>query len=262
MKHTLLSALRAIGRPVAHYPNLSKVFDSNNVGVFLSQMLYWEGKQANPDGWIRKTVDDIEKELGFGRYEMESIRRKLKDHGVMEECKMGMPAKLHYRIDWDLINEKLHTFLDIKEQAQELKLQPQEPQEKKEPQVKKETVSYRMKAAYIEERTLIMPEAEEYNFTKKDWNFIKLFKELLIKRITRKQGENHIVSDDEVVISWKKFLAAIPQFYQEKQFFPSGLYTNFSAIEQSIIEQSKFKNDKPKTKTNGVDFRTAIRETP
>jgi hypothetical protein len=242
MKGNLISALKMIGRPVAHYPNLSKVFNSSNVGVFLSQMLYWEGKQENEEGWIRKPMDEIETELGFGRYEMEGIRKKLKEFGVLEEKRMGMPSKMHYKIDWNAIEELVYKWHKGKTVVPVLTMEIQLPK------VKTETIAFRMKEEYVLKRKEYLPEAEEYNFTKKDWNFVKLFKELFRKRILLKANdENHSVTDDEIFNSWVKFLDAIPDFYKEKQFYPSGLYSNFSAIEQSILERKK--NDTSKSNT-------------
>lgn len=74
---------------------------SVTAGVFLAQLIYWADKGADPDGWIYKTQPDWTDETGLSRSEQEIARRKLRDAGVLEEWRRGVPARLYYRVDWD-----------------------------------------------------------------------------------------------------------------------------------------------------------------
>ncbi len=41
-------------RPIAYHPQLARAFGSPNVAIFLGQLLYWTGREADPEGWIWK----------------------------------------------------------------------------------------------------------------------------------------------------------------------------------------------------------------
>lgn len=91
--------LRDIGRPVAVYPRLTKALGSTTAMLFFCQLMYWDGKGDDEDGWIYKTQDEWEEEIGLTRREQETARKRLKAAGVLEERRRGVPAKLYYRIN-------------------------------------------------------------------------------------------------------------------------------------------------------------------
>jgi hypothetical protein len=100
------SLLLLIGdRVIAYHPILAKVVGGVEVAVFLSQLIYWHGKGKDPDGWIYKTQAEFEEETGLTRRNQETARTKLKDLGVLEEARRGVPAKMHYRLDLDKLAE-------------------------------------------------------------------------------------------------------------------------------------------------------------
>lgn len=93
--------LRAIfARPVAYHKLLAIAGGSVGAGVFLSQLIYWTDKSKDPDGWIYKTLDDWWCETALGRYELKTIRNALIVRELIEEKLCGVPAKLHYKIQW------------------------------------------------------------------------------------------------------------------------------------------------------------------
>ena len=51
------------------------------------------------DGWFAKSQDDWLTELGLSRFEQEGARKILRNMGVLEEKRVGMPAKLHFRVN-------------------------------------------------------------------------------------------------------------------------------------------------------------------
>jgi hypothetical protein len=92
---------RAIfARPVAYHKLLAIAGGSVGAGVFLSQLIYWTDKSKDPDGWIYKTLDDWWCETALGRYELKTIRNTLVSRTLIEEKLCGVPARLHYKIDW------------------------------------------------------------------------------------------------------------------------------------------------------------------
>ena len=103
------TALKALltDRPVAYHPMLAHVFGGVQPALLLSQLLYWSPRADDPTGWVYKTQTEWETELGLSRREQEHARRLLKSHGVLEEKRAGMPARLYYRVDWTVLTATL-----------------------------------------------------------------------------------------------------------------------------------------------------------
>jgi hypothetical protein len=95
-------------RPIAFHPAFARIAGSVHGGLFLSQLFYWMGKGADPDGWIYKTRDEWQAETYLTRYEQETARRDLRELGVLEEKLAGLPARLYYRVN----SERLLELLD------------------------------------------------------------------------------------------------------------------------------------------------------
>lgn len=90
-------------RPIAFHPALARALGSINSAVFVGQLLYWTGKQEDPDGWIYKTQAEIEEETTLTRYEQEGARRVALSLGVLFEERRGIPAKMYYRVSVEAI---------------------------------------------------------------------------------------------------------------------------------------------------------------
>lgn len=86
-------------RPVAYHPKLARAVGGVKQTIFVCQLLYWDGKGKDPEGWVYKTQPEIEEETGLTRYEQETVRKSLCAMGVLEEKLAGVPAKLHYRLN-------------------------------------------------------------------------------------------------------------------------------------------------------------------
>jgi hypothetical protein len=48
----LTDFLQDVGRPVAFYPSLRRITGSTTATLFLCQLIYWKGKEADKEGWI------------------------------------------------------------------------------------------------------------------------------------------------------------------------------------------------------------------
>ncbi|NLK53074.1 MAG: hypothetical protein GX295_11645 [Syntrophomonadaceae bacterium] len=96
---------------------------SLETALILSQLLYWSGRTINKDGWIWKTYQEWEEEIGLSKYQVSKARRQLEGLGILE-CKVkkvsGNPT-VHYRlltnelIDWLVkkLNERKSKNLTI-----------------------------------------------------------------------------------------------------------------------------------------------------
>ncbi len=83
-------------RGPAYVPWLVREFGPH-AGLFMSQLLFWDGKGHDPDGWIYKTETEMERETGLTRSSQRKARKVLVGKGVLEEDKRGLPRRLHYR---------------------------------------------------------------------------------------------------------------------------------------------------------------------
>ena len=92
-----------LGSPIAYYAAFAKVLGGVEAGIFASQFFYWYGKGHDPEGWVYKTQVDIEDETGLSRRNQETARKKLRQLGVLDERYAGMPAKLYYRLNLDVL---------------------------------------------------------------------------------------------------------------------------------------------------------------
>ena len=80
---------------------------SIHASLMLSQALYWSERTSDPGGWFYKTQREWFSEIGFSRRELEKCRRQLRQAGVLEEKRAGLPARLYYRVN----KERLKGYL-------------------------------------------------------------------------------------------------------------------------------------------------------
>ena len=85
---------------VAYQRGLARAVGDHSAGLLLSQFWYWAERQPEErDGWFFMTQEQIHEETVMTRREQETARRKLRDMGLLEEKKEGLPAKLWYRVN-------------------------------------------------------------------------------------------------------------------------------------------------------------------
>lgn len=102
---SFVDVLRFVGKPIAYYPQFAKVVGSVNAVIFMCQFLYWNGKQSDSGGWIYKTAEEIREETGLSYKEQKNARKVLKELGILEEKRVGMPARLYYKFNWQKLEE-------------------------------------------------------------------------------------------------------------------------------------------------------------
>ena len=64
----------------------------------LSQLL-----QNQNDGWFAKTIKAWQEEVGLSRSEQETARGRLLELGLLKERRVGMPARLEFKVDEDRV---------------------------------------------------------------------------------------------------------------------------------------------------------------
>jgi hypothetical protein len=112
----LLATLLGDREVIAYRPALARALGSPLAALFLSQAAHWQSVAGAGEWWFKLRDADRDRnggiippsnrarqswewETGLGRADQESARRLLKGHGLLEECRRGVPARLYYRVD-------------------------------------------------------------------------------------------------------------------------------------------------------------------
>jgi len=94
-------------RPIAYHRIFAKIAGSVTAGLFLSQLFYWTPRGKDEDSWIYKTAKEWYEETALTRREQETARRLLKQKKLLQEKKCGVPCKLFYRINTEVLLETI-----------------------------------------------------------------------------------------------------------------------------------------------------------
>lgn len=107
-------------RVVAYHPVFARALGSVPAAVMLSQAYYW---QENPKGndtleidgedYFAKTYEDWYDATGITRNFQQTSRELLRMTGFWLEERRGMPAKMYYRIDFDLLITVMSKYLEL-----------------------------------------------------------------------------------------------------------------------------------------------------
>jgi len=129
-----VAALLQSQRPVAFNVNFARITGDVRATLLLSQMVYWTRRGVDVvanAGWIFKTRDQWHAEIGLGRRDLESARNILVDKGLIQEARVGSPAKNCYRIVLKELSAQLASLhraepvqwslLDVRSDAEQIK---------------------------------------------------------------------------------------------------------------------------------------------
>ena len=109
-----ISAALSGERPIAYSVNLARLTGDVKAALFLSQLIYWTRVGVDVEqhgGWIYKTREQWSAETGLSRYEQESVRAKLMAQGLIQEARVGTPARNCYRVVPQVISTSLARLL-------------------------------------------------------------------------------------------------------------------------------------------------------
>lgn len=110
------SALRIVlsDRVIGYHAIFAKVMGGAASGVWLSQILYWDGVKAQMcerdgeeyDGWFFKSEKEIAEETGLSHRECQFAKAVAVQLGIVDAKVIGVPPTSHYRVNLDTL-EKL-----------------------------------------------------------------------------------------------------------------------------------------------------------
>ncbi|UOO87669.1 hypothetical protein [Neisseria arctica] len=96
------------GRSIVVYRSLIAISGNLKTAVMLSQLLYWtiNGTQVEENnGWIYKTIDQMEEETGLTKREQGTCKDKLEELKLIERQRHAFGGKLALRVNLDeLVN--------------------------------------------------------------------------------------------------------------------------------------------------------------
>lgn len=85
--------------PIAFHRAHLRLTGSVAAALFLSYACHQAAElPEDQEGWLMLSADDWRKETGLSRFEQESARKALKKLGLIEERRIGMPARLAMRV--------------------------------------------------------------------------------------------------------------------------------------------------------------------
>ena len=91
--------LEIFDSPVSFHRCLVPIAGGVTSALLLSQAI-WTTQALDPtaEGWFICSQDQWTAETGLSRWEQETVRRGLRRAGLLEERRVGMPAKLWFRV--------------------------------------------------------------------------------------------------------------------------------------------------------------------
>lgn len=99
-----------LGRHIAFHRRLVDLTANVKAALMLSQAIYWtrHGRDiAMNDGWFFKTGEQWTMETGLSAKEQATARELLRDLAILCERRIGLPARLHFRLCVDQLGELL-----------------------------------------------------------------------------------------------------------------------------------------------------------
>ena len=106
---------RLLGResPKPVHPKLALIF-GYPLALIINQLLFWDGVGARKDGYIFKTEEDFIKEIGTSSAQQRLAIIKGKSYGFLDVKRKGVPAKRHYKLDFNILVDVIIQEAEIK----------------------------------------------------------------------------------------------------------------------------------------------------
>lgn len=91
--------LEVFDAPITFHRCLVPVTGGVTAALMLSQAIWTtQGLDPHADGWFVCSQETWTEETGLSRWEQETARKVLREAGLMQERRAGMPARLWFRV--------------------------------------------------------------------------------------------------------------------------------------------------------------------
>jgi hypothetical protein len=87
--------------PITFHRVFSEVGGGVTAGLLLSQLFYLADKHADDEGWFYHSAKVLMDETTLTRTEFDNARKKLLERGIIDEARRGVPAQMHWRVNFD-----------------------------------------------------------------------------------------------------------------------------------------------------------------
>lgn len=102
-----------LDRPIAYHRVFKTITSSLGAAVFLSQAIYWQRRTDVDFFW--KTCAQWEEETGLTRHEQDTARKRLRELELVTEKLVGLPARMHYRVEIERIAELVNKLAETRQ---------------------------------------------------------------------------------------------------------------------------------------------------
>jgi len=104
-----INELGAGSKTIVSAQLVSALNGNGNAAIYLSQLLWWGKRKADEDGWFFRTRDQMQTRCGLGKQAQRTAEKTLRELGLIDTDKRGMPAKKHYQIHYQELISLLST---------------------------------------------------------------------------------------------------------------------------------------------------------
>jgi hypothetical protein len=96
--------------PIAFHRVFSEVGGGVTAGLLLSQLHHVSTHHADAEGWFYHSAKILMDETTMTRDELDGARERLRKRGLIEEARRGVPAQMHWRIDYERLANLIEEF--------------------------------------------------------------------------------------------------------------------------------------------------------
>lgn len=96
--------------PIAFHRIFSEVGGGVTAGLLLSQLHHVSSLHADAEGWFYHSAKVLMDETTMTRDELDAARERLRKRGIIEEARRGIPAQMHWRIDYERLANLIEEF--------------------------------------------------------------------------------------------------------------------------------------------------------
>jgi len=99
-------------RTIAYNPGLTRFLGGLNESIILMQLIYWHKKTNRKDGYMYKTVAELEVETAISANKQRRAFKSLEARGYIQVKLKGIPAKRHIKLDLLKLRNDLEDYTE------------------------------------------------------------------------------------------------------------------------------------------------------